>query len=60
MASQYTIGKLAEAAGVPVSTVRYYEREGLLRPEERSEGNYRLYGPASLSRLQFILRLSLP
>lgn len=49
-----TIGKLAEAAGVPVSTIRYYEREGLLAPDERSGSNYRLYGPGSLSRLRFM------
>ena len=54
MTSSYTIGKLAKEAHVPVSTLRYYEREGLLRPDGRSEGNYRLYGPASLGRLQFI------
>ena len=32
--STYTIGKLAEAAGVHVETIRYYERAGLLpKPE---------------------------
>jgi MerR family mercuric resistance operon transcriptional regulator len=50
----YTIGELARVAGVPTSTVRYYERVGLLRPEGRSEGNYRLYGDAALERLRFI------
>jgi len=54
MGSTYTIGKLAKEAGVPVSTVRYYERADLLQPDGRSEGNYRLYGPDSLGRLQFI------
>ena len=49
-----TIGRLAEQAGVPVSTVRYYERRGLLAPEERSPSRYRLYGPAVLRRLRFI------
>lgn len=54
MADLYTIGKLAKEASVPVSTVRYYERADLLRPDGRSDGNYRIYGPAALSRLQFI------
>lgn len=54
MDAQYTIGGLAKAAGIPTSTVRYYERRGLLRPDARSEGNYRLYDPESLQRLRFV------
>jgi MerR family mercuric resistance operon transcriptional regulator len=50
----HTIGHLARSAGVPVSTVRYYERAGLLRPDARTGGNYRSYSPASLARLRFI------
>jgi len=49
-----TIGVLARAGGVPVSTVRYYERVGLLRPSGRSGGNYRLYADEDLERLRFI------
>ena len=51
----YTIGRLARLAGVPASTIRYYERAGLLRARERTAGNYRLFGPADLQRLRFIL-----
>ena len=51
----YTIGRLAAAAGVPTSTVRFYERRGLLTPDARSAGgNYRRYGDAALRRLRFI------
>ena len=50
----YSIGQLARAVGVPTSTVRYYERTGLLKPEARSGGNYRVYSRRSLERLQFI------
>jgi DNA-binding transcriptional MerR regulator len=49
-----TIGRLAEEVDIPASTVRYYERIRLLAPEDRSQGNYRLYGRASLQRLRFI------
>ena len=49
-----TIGQLARSAGVPVSTVRYYERARLLRPDARTGANYRAYSPASLARLRFI------
>ncbi len=54
MATYYTIGRLAREAGVPTSTVRYYERCGLLRPQSRSAGNYRLYGPEASQRLRFV------
>ncbi len=54
MSPQLTIGALAKQAGVPTSTVRYYERRGLLRPDGRSEGNYRLSGEEALDRLQFL------
>ena len=50
----FTIGQLAKEANVPTSTVRYYERVGLLQPDGRSSGNYRVYGPAALKRLRFI------
>ena len=48
------IGELAEAAGVPTSTVRFYERKQLLRPSARSASNYRLYAEQDLERLRFI------
>jgi len=54
MVAHYTMGALARAAGVPTSTVRYYERVGLLTPEGRSGGNYRSYTDRSLERLRFI------
>ncbi len=50
----YTIGELARRADVPTSTVRYYERTGLVRPEGRTDGNYRYYGTGALQRLRFI------
>lgn len=49
-----TIGKLGQAAGVKVPTVRYYEQIGLLPEPERSTGNQRLYPRAALDRLAFI------
>jgi DNA-binding transcriptional MerR regulator len=52
----YTIGELAELAGVTPRTIRYYTAEGLLpRPEPR--GQYALYGQEHLLRLQLIARL---
>jgi DNA-binding transcriptional MerR regulator len=54
VAKHLTIGQLAEAAGVPTSTVRYYERAKLLKPSARSPSNYRLYSASDLERLRFI------
>lgn len=54
MNTAYSIGELANQAGVPASTIRYYERRGLLQPGGRSGGNYRVYGPVELARLKFI------
>lgn len=48
------IGELARRTGCEVETIRYYEREGLLRPPARSDGNYRQYGEADVERLSFI------
>ncbi|WP_050524029.1 MerR family transcriptional regulator [Pseudorhodobacter wandonensis] len=49
-----TIGKLSKTAGVKVPTIRYYEEIGLLPEAERSAGNQRLYGSATMDRLTFI------
>ena len=54
MAKLFTIGQLAAAAGVPTSTVRYYEREDILRPAGRTASNYRLYSDDDVARLRFI------
>lgn len=48
------IGGLSKAAGVPTSTVRFYERRGLVRPDGRSRANYRVYTDATLQRVRFI------
>ena len=49
-----TIGGLAEAAGVGVETVRYYQRRGLLAEPARPHGEVRRYGDKELERLRFI------
>lgn len=49
-----TIGKLGQAAGVKVPTIRYYEQIGLLPEPDRSAGNQRLYAKSALDRLTFI------
>src|SRR5690606_23789083 len=51
-----TIGELAKRAGLRTSALRYYEREGLLEPAERTEAGYRLYAPEAEQTLRFIQR----
>lgn len=51
-----TIGRLAEAAGVPTDTVRYYERRGLLAEPRRTAGGYRDYDEGALRRLRALRR----
>lgn len=48
------IGELAQTTGTAVETIRYYEREGLLPPAERTDSNYRIYTRAHAARLTFI------
>lgn len=47
------ISELAATSGVPASTLRFYESEGIL-PAERSPNGYRLNGAAAQERLAFI------
>lgn len=51
-----TIGKLANAAGVGVETIRFYEREGLLPKPPRKRSGYRQYPPDAVARVMFIRR----
>lgn len=50
------IGDLSRRTGVPASTLRYYETEGLLEPTERTEAGYRIYDKCAASRVLLIRR----
>jgi Hg(II)-responsive transcriptional regulator len=54
MPETLSIGELADAAGVQVTTVRFYERKGLLLPPPRRASGYRMYGGDAVQRLRFI------
>lgn len=49
-----TIGRLSKAAGVKVTTIRYYESINLMGKPERSTSGQRLYDDADVQRLSFI------
>jgi len=51
-----TIGTVAKRAGVPIDTIRYYEREGLLPEPLRRASGYRSYNESAIKRLRFIRR----
>ncbi len=53
---QFTISRLAEQATVNLQTIRYYEREGLLSPGDRTDAGYRIYQPEAVLRIRFIKR----
>ncbi|SCL35742.1 DNA-binding transcriptional regulator, MerR family [Micromonospora rhizosphaerae] len=47
-------GQLADAAGVNLQTLRYYERRGLLASPQRSPGGHRLYPTETVALLRVI------
>lgn len=47
-------GQVADAAGVNIQTLRYYERRGLLAKPDRSLGGHRIYRPETVTVLRVI------
>jgi DNA-binding transcriptional MerR regulator len=56
MAKHLTLKDMIDGSGCTARTVRYYEREGLLRAA-RTSGGHRLFTAAELERLRFIICL---
>jgi len=54
--SGLTIGTLAEESGVGVETVRFYERQGLLKKPPKRATGYRQYSADDARRIRFIKR----
>jgi DNA-binding transcriptional MerR regulator len=51
------VGEVAERLEVSPRTIKYYEEIGLVEPEERSAGGFRLYGGREIERLERILKM---
>ena len=49
-----TIGRVANAAGVSIDAIRFYERQGLIAAPRRNFSGYRNYSDDVLDRLRFI------
>lgn len=56
VAADLQVGDIAREAEVNVQTVRYYERRGLVLPQGRSNGGYRLYTTDAVRVVRFIRR----
>lgn len=50
----YTVGEMAKSLGVPSSTLRYYDKEGLLPFVERSSSGIRVFHEKDYEWLQII------
>ena len=50
----YTVGEMAKLLDIPASTLRYYDKEGLLPFVERSSGGIRLFRKSDFEWLQVI------
>jgi MerR family transcriptional regulator, copper efflux regulator len=51
------VGELAKAVGKTVRAMHLYEELGLLEPQTRSEGGFRLYGREAIDRIHWIVKL---
>lgn len=51
-----SIGAAAKLSGVNIETIRYYEREGVVRKAERTASGRRLYGKDEIAQLRFVKR----
>ena len=51
---RFGIGELSRRSGIRVSTIRYYERRGLLDMPARSRNGYRMYAAEHVERLALI------
>jgi MerR family transcriptional regulator, copper efflux regulator len=56
-AGLHQIGQVAERVGLSLRTVRYYEEQGLLIPQTRTGGGFRLYSDGQIERLELIKQM---
>ena len=50
----YTVGEMAKVMGLPASTLRYYDQEGILPFVERSNGGIRMFSDKDYEWLKVI------
>lgn len=50
----YSIGEAADATGIAISTLRYYDREGLFPSMERTNGGIRVFSDTEIDTIKII------
>ena len=50
----YTIKEASDITGIPATTLRYYDKEGILPFLERKESGHRMFSEQDLSMLRII------
>lgn len=53
----YKIGEFSIMTGLSIKTLRYYDKEGILKPAGREENAYRMYDQNNYSRAKLLKRL---
>ncbi len=48
------IGQVAQETGLSIDTIRFYEKQGLLKRSPRTEGGFRLFGVGDIETLKFV------
>src|SRR5258708_3610958 len=48
------IGQVAQETGLSIDTIRFYEKQGLLKRSARTKGGFRLFGNQDVQTLKFI------
>lgn len=54
MSQTARIGQVAQKSGVSIDTIRFYEKQGLLKRPPRTEGGFRLFGANDIETLKFV------
>lgn len=53
----HQIGEVAEAVGLSLRTIRYYEEVGVVPPSGRTAGGFRLYTDDDIDRLRLVKQM---
>jgi DNA-binding transcriptional MerR regulator len=48
------IGQVANETGLSIDTIRFYEKQGLLKRSPRTEGGFRLFDAGDIETLKFV------
>lgn len=51
---RYSIGEVADATGIAISTLRYYDREGMFPNMERTNGGMRVFSDIEIEVIKII------